>query len=184
MISWELHRSLAPFGLPLSALPARKVQLSPRAPQQPYNVLEERSGLDQCYFGLKCVQIKGLQLSQSIKEPVQAPFAPPLASFCSTFLLRYQQGSVHYLYCSNTEQIPPPLLCYQLPVHSPKENILGWKMKTNFMSILQLEKEGTVMCPWARKEVCWGWVRRSYPSPPLLAGCCCPEGSFLSLARP
>lgn len=56
-------------------------------------------------------------------------------------------------------------------------------MKTNFMSILQLEKEDTVMCPRARKGDCWGCIRRSYPTPSLLADCCCPEGSLLCLAR-
>lgn len=87
---------------------------------------------------------------------------PPFAAFYSSFLLRYQQGPVHYLFIlqeyransSTTTVLAVP--CTQ----SPKA-YTRMEMRINFMSILQLEKEDTVRCPRACKGDCWSWVRRS-----------------------
>lgn len=55
-------------------------------------------GLASATFLLKCIQHEELQLHWSRKSTcASSSFSPPFASFCSSFLLGYQQGAGHYL---------------------------------------------------------------------------------------
>ena len=115
------------------------------------------SGRMRCSAGIRsccCTEHKG-NLCQSLSRLL---LPSSMQRFCSD-----SSGDLCIIYscCSNTQQIPPPLLCYLFPVHGPTENIPGWKTKTNLMS----GEGGRSGVPMACRGNGCNWFWRPHPGP-------------------